>query len=412
MKQITKQLTDFLHTNMQNKPYKQLPKQHVRFSNTSLKLIKLLFQQMKRADQQWISQGSTICSSAKKITNILPKGNNFAHCPPKMQKKIMETLTKGYIYTFKIENRTFQVAIMSPNEPMFSETFFKDSIKRIFMWLFISNLHAVVKCSQTMNIYLYLTDEIKVLPRTMREHIGQDHANSAATTACQQQTEINLYRGEEWFKVLIHETFHCLGLDFSEFNTTRTNKQILEIFPVKSDVRLYETYCEMWAEIINVMFISYFTTKNENLDLMIKKTEKMLEKERDFSAFQCAKVLNYFGLSYKDLHEKTNMSHIKRMQKYKEDTHVLSYFIIKSIMMFYVNDFIEWVINHNGVTLNFGKEPTRLNTNLDEYCGFVREHYQLPEYINAINSLDVWFSKIKNSNHIELQTLRMSLHEI
>ena len=80
--------------------------------------------------------------------------------------------------------------------------------------------------------------------------------------------------------------------------------------------------------------------------------------------------------------------------------------------MFYVNDFIEWVINHNGVTLNFGKEPTRLNTNLDEYCGFVREHYQLPGYVNMIDELDVWFSKIKNSNRIELQTLRMSLHEI
>jgi len=406
MKPITNQLIEFLHKHIAS------TKQHIRFSNTSLKMIKLIFKQMKQAEQMWKLDKTKICTSATKITTVLPKGYNFEHCPEKMQAEITSTMTNGYIYSFKIENREFQVAIMCPNEQKYADAFFKDSIKRIFMWLFISNLHAPAKCSQKMNIYLYLTDETKRLPTTMREHIGQDNANSAATTSCQRVTEINLYRMEEWFKVLMHETFHCLGLDFSEFDTARTNRQILAIFPVKSDVRLYETYCEMWAEIINVMFISYFTTKSENMDLMIKKTEKMMEKERDYSVFQCAKVLNYFGLSYTELHEKTNMSHIKRMQKYKEETYVLSYFIIKSLMMFCLNDYIEWVVNHNGATLNFNKAPNMVDKNLDEYCGFVREHYQSPEFVRILDEIDVWFSKIKKYNHVELQTLRMSLHEI
>lgn len=409
MKQISKDLIEFLNKHISEKINK-IPK--LRFSNKSTSLIKTLFNQMQIAESQWAANQNKIIDSSIKINcNMqgLPKGYNYDYCPEKIKQKIKETIKHGFIYTFKIENREFEVAILYQENNRFN---IKDAIKRVYMWLFVSNFHAPAKCSQKMNIYLYLTDEKKLLPTKLREHIGEENANSAATTSCQKVTEINLYRDEEWFKVLIHETFHCLGLDFSEFDKEQTNKCILELFPLKSDVRLFETYCEMWAEIINVMFISHFTTKVENQDLKIKKMIKMLEREQEFSLFQCAKVLNYFGLSYTELYEKTSISHTNRVQKYKEETHILSYFIIKSLMMFFANEYIEWAVNHNGNTINFGKEPTILDKNLTEYCGFVREHYQNPEYIDALNSLDIWFSKIKKYNHVELQTLRMSLHEI
>ena len=409
MKQISKDLIEFLNKHIATKANK-IP--NLRFSNKSISLIKALFNQMQMAESQWTANQTKIIDSSIKIncnTQGLPKGYNYDYCPSKIKQKIKETIKQGFIYTFKIDNREFEVAILYQENNRFN---IKDAIKRVYMWLFVSKFHAPSKCSQKMNIYLYLTDEKKLLPTKLREHIGEENANSAATTSCQKVTEINLYRDEEWFKVLIHETFHCLGLDFSEFDKEQTNQCILELFPVKSDVRLFETYCEMWAEIINVMFIAHFTTKVESQELMIKKMTKMLEREQEFSLFQCAKVLNYFGLSYTELYEKSNISHTNRMQKYKEETHILSYFIIKSLMMFFANEYIEWAVNHNGNTINFGKEPGALDKNLTEYCGFVREHYQNPEYIDAINSLDVWFSKIKKYNHVELQTLRMSLHEI
>jgi hypothetical protein len=70
-----------------------------------------------------------------------------------------------------------------------------------------------------------------------------------------------LYRMEEWFKVFIHETFHCLGLDFSGMNVSNSNKQILQLFPGCSrdmDVRVYETYCEIWAETLDCTVPSDF----------------------------------------------------------------------------------------------------------------------------------------------------------
>ena len=139
------------------------------------------------------------------------------------------------------------------------------------------------KCSHKINIYLYFTHLKKYLP-TSGYYIDQSHANTAFTTSCKTITEINIFRHEEWFKVLIHESFHCMGLDFSEYEQTKIDKHVLSIFPVNSDVRLFETYCEMWAEIINTLIISFVSYKNfddienitiEHTNKMIKNCEKL-----------------------------------------------------------------------------------------------------------------------------------------
>jgi hypothetical protein len=65
----------------------------------------------------------------------------------------------------------------------------------------------------------------------------------------------------------MHETFHSFGLDFSERHSqNESNQIILSLFPAvdkKTDIRLFETYCEMWAEIFNLMFYLFTTKKGE-----------------------------------------------------------------------------------------------------------------------------------------------------
>ena len=268
-----------------------------------------------------------------------------------------------------------------------------------------------------MNINLYLTNLKKVLPENSK-FIKKEHANSAFTTSCKKNTEINLFRKEEWFKVLIHESFHCTGLDFSELEHSNSNSKVLTIFPVNSDVRLFETYCEMWAEIINVMFISYNKSNpienlNEDIDKLIVKTEKLLYYERLFSLFQCAKVLHFFGIKYKNLYEKDLNSTKLRIVKYKEDTNVLSYYIIKSIYMFFVNDFIEWCIENNVsngvVSLNFNKNEETI----DSYIEFIKDHFLNSSYTGSLTLFEEFFKNInEKSISTELyNTLRMSANE-
>jgi hypothetical protein len=219
-----------------------------------------------------------------------------------------------------------------------------------------------------------------------------------------------------------------MGLDFSEFEQTKIDNHVLSIFPVNSDVRLFETYCEMWAEIINTLIISFISYKNyndienitiEHTNKMIKNCEKLLEIEQTFSLFQCAKVLKFFDLEYTDLYELH--CKYKRDSNYKEGTHVLSYYILKCIYMFHMNEFIEWCVNHNSSgIINFNKQPHLVENNMYEYFLFIREHYKNPEFINTVNGMLSWFHKtqkrlsksLRNTDKFELKTLRMSIHEI
>lgn len=408
-------LSKFVKTNI-------LPKlQATVFSDRSYNMLKKIVDNISISEVQL--KHAVIESTILKFeSNKMPSGDSFEFCPKNVRTEI-ETMEKvGNVYTFKIKHRTFIVTMVCNKNLHNCNKFMAEAISRIYLWFNLVSNYAPMKCSHILNIYLYLTDLPKVLPKK-GEPITAIHANSAFTTACSRVAEIHLFRKEEWFKVLIHETFHVLGLDFSEFDHTNTNKQMLSIFPVKSDVRLFETYCEMWAEIINVLYMSYFyINKNKALenptsktDQIIKKASKMIDIEKRFSIFQCAKILDFYGLDYSDLHERTSAAHLSRTHRYKEETNVLSYYILKSIFMFYVNDFIEWCAIHNHESLDFNKTPTLLDANLDDYCKFVREHYNKSEYKNALRNVEILFDAdlFDNvNNKIELNTLRMTIYEM
>jgi len=404
MKQITKEITEFLN-NFKNK----IPS--AKFSMDTKNFLKELFILMKQGDDYYEKHKSKIEINVK---NNIPESNDFNYMPSNIRNNINAMNGTCYEYNFTINTKKYKVSFYIENNDKIDR---EKSIKKIFIWLFIANVYANEKCSQYLNINLYLTNLKKVLPNNTKI-IKQENANTAFTSSCKKNTEINLFRKEEWFKVLIHESFHCTGLDFSELEHSVSNKKVLTIFPVNSDVRLFETYCEMWAEILNVMFISYNKTNtienlNEDINKLIVKMEKLLYYERLFSLFQCAKVLHFFGIKYKNLYEKDLTSMKLRAMKYKEDTNVLSYYIIKSIYMFYVNDFIEWCVennNYNGVvSLNFNKNDETINS----YIEFIKEHFLNSSYTSSLAIFEEWFKNIneKSVSYEIYNTLRMCVHE-
>ena len=204
------------------------------------------------------------------------------------------------------------------------------------------------ECSQHLSIYLYLTSMKKTLDDCTTDcTISQDNANTAFTFACKRNNEVYLYRKEEWFKVLCHELFHSFGLDFSEFECSEVDKKMFTVFPIKTDLRLYEAYTELWGEMLNAMFIAHFSVNSEEYDYfieegseyqqaylnkMLKKVEPLLYQERMFSVFQASKILTHYGMSYDDLYSKDTDA-IKARNGYKESTPVLSYYIIKNILL-------------------------------------------------------------------------------
>ena len=125
-------------------------------------------------------------------------------------------------------------------------------LNNIIAWLnFVSEI-ASPNCSKTLHIYFLFTDVKKTTPENDMEPIDSVHANTAFTTSCSLANTIFIFRREEWFKVFMHETFHSFGLDFSAHSNSESNQKILSLFPAinkQTDIRLFETYCEMWAEI-------------------------------------------------------------------------------------------------------------------------------------------------------------------
>jgi hypothetical protein len=139
--------------------------------------------------------------------------------------------------------------------------------------------------------------------------------NSTAPTANPTPKYIILFREEEVFKVLLHELFHVLGLDFSHdtLATQKTAKYIREHFQLTiQDIRLFETYCETWATVLNCLITAFLQYSSQPLD---KNTQDAVQKEffrlfsyeQTYVLFQCAKILHYHQLSYQPLtsHSKT-----------------------------------------------------------------------------------------------------------
>jgi hypothetical protein len=394
MKEESKKLLIFL-----DKHFKKL-NMNGEFSNGVNTLLSEIFERMKSAQEKIYE------TSFLKYSDVI-ENSNFDYMPQKIKDEIHQMNKTATVFEFKVRGRKFKINIIHYD---MSSNKIHEFVKRIFMWFYIISFYAPTNCSQQLNINLYLTNIKKTLPTIDNTFIEQEHANTAFTTSCQQHTEINIFREEEWFKVLIHESFHCMGLDFSEFEQNDIDKKILKIFPIKSDVRLFETYCEMWGEIINVMFICYFSSKHKNIPTMISKSNKMLCYERVFSMFQCVKVLNHFNLKYKNLYEKTKNDEVIR-KNYKEKTQIFSYYVLKCIYMYNLNEFIEWCNIHNNGSLNFDKSNENYKSNIHGYIGFIEKNYKKNDYLECLNKIEYFFLK-RNDESFEMNTMRMSLFEM
>jgi hypothetical protein len=106
-----------------------------------------------------------------------------------------------------------------------------------------------------------------------------------------------------------------------------------------------------------------------------------------YSFFQLVKTLNFMGLTYKDLYSKNEHSKIVRENLYKEKTNVLSYYIIKTILINNYQSFLFWCKTSNLSLLQFKK--TSLNQ-LD-YCKFIEKNYKTKCMLEGVDRAQLFF---------------------
>jgi hypothetical protein len=246
-----------------------------------------------------------------------------------------------------------------------------------------------------LTLYIYFTSLTKKLPPSNIYIINENNVNTAFTYSCHHDPEIVIFRKEEWFKVLLHETFHNYALDFSDMNTQREicNPAILSIFPVQSDVNLYEAYTEFWAEIMNVIFCSYYVALDQNStsdDELLSNFDFFINFERTYGFFQMIKTLNFMGLTYKNLYSKKEESLLMRETLYKEDSNILAYYIIRPILLHNYQGFLGWCDKNNFSLLQFKKT----NANLDEFCKFIEKNYKTKSMNESVDCMQKFMMKV------------------
>jgi hypothetical protein len=368
-------------------------------------------------------KGNYFSVSTKKIVSAtqISRPQNFnSNSFPELVRKHIDDLTMSELtYTFSLYGRSIKIHfIVEEDNVELKLDNYNNYVDAIIMWLYILNQYASKQCSSTLIIYLYFTSLEKNLPGSNIHILDEINVNTAFTTTCPKDSEIVVFRKEEWFKVLIHETFHNFALDFSDMNNAEAHKCILNIFKVKSDVNLYESYTEFWAEIMNALFCSFLTLKDKtNIDEFLSNSEFFINFEITYSFFQLAKTLKFMGLTYKDLYSKTEHSRILRENLYKEKTNVLSYYVIKTIMINNYQGFLLWCKNNNFSLLQFKKTLA----NQREFCKFIEKNYKTTSMIEGIYNAEGFLNniqknrgtKVTNKNlSYTLMNLRMSICEL
>ena len=114
----------------------------------------------------------------------------------------------------------------------------------------------------------------------------------------------------------------------------------------------------------------------QDVDEYLNDCLSNMELEREHSVAQLAKVLDFMELDYVDLFKDGN--------GYKEESNVLSYYVIKTVLMYNYPAFLRWCERNNQRLFVF--EQTRENQT--EFCSFIEKHYKGKALINAINAAE------------------------
>jgi hypothetical protein len=199
---------------------------------------------------------------------------------------------------------------------------------------------------------------------------------------------VNIWREEEIEKVLIHELLHFFKCDFHEFHKGYTELRtfIGTIFDIEGDDKVNESLNEIMANCINMQYQSI------KLNMSV---ELIYTYEIYFSLFQIAKIITFYnGKSYDSIF-KSNPNHII----FKQTTSVLSYFIIKGLLLYNINQTLDF-LNENSLSFDNSKQIISYKVFLEKIINDKSPADIINKLIQIVMNLD--------SNKFIYKTMRMT----
>tara|TARA_Y100001970_G_C14238235_1_gene863243 strand:- start:1404 stop:2549 length:1146 start_codon:yes stop_codon:yes gene_type:complete len=325
------------------------------------------------------------------LPNVINETNNFF--PEDIKSHIKLYASNIIQFRFSINNeRNITIYFIVDDSNKLNIEAFINYAKKMCTWICMIHNIASIECSKNVSIYLFFTPFHKSLPKSPIDNISSEHINTAFTTSCSLNTQIVIFRQEEWFKVFLHETFHNYGLDFSNKYTENMNKELELLFNLNIDFKLYEAYTETWARIMNVFF--YSVEKSKNKKSFFSKFIETIKNEIFFSCFQANKFLTFYNMDYSLLFNNNNI--------YEEDTAAFSYLIITCCLLNNLDSFILWCNENNSCLFKFNK------TNTFSFIDLIKDNckdknlFKNMKYIKSCN----------DKKNIKLHSFRMAFTDI
>ena len=120
------------------------------------------------------------------------------------------------------------------------------------------------------------------------------------------------------------------------------------------------------------------------------------------------------GMSYQDLYENNRLSENIRKTMYKENTNVLSYYVITLILFNNYQEFLSWCNINNTSLLQFKKTIS----NLEHFCDFIEKKYKSKNILEGVECTEKLLTKVKKNSKKEknmaylINNLRMTICEL
>lgn len=318
---------------------------------------------------------------------------------PSIIKKEMDQIDEIIEYSININNIPFTINFLKIDDENID---YNSYFQQICLWLLYILPYSNSKM-KSFNLVLYLSKHKKTIPKNQTTIFNNIHCNTAVTYACAINGSCLIYRKEEWYKVLIHETMHAFCLDFSGLDYKELRKKMKGIFPLKIDFEVSESYSEFWATILNSLFKSYMLTRDDedivNFDSFYYIFSTMIYFENAYALFQTVKILDFMNIhEYKDLYENRVL--------FKQKTNLFEYYILKLILLFNYVDFLLLCNDNNTNCINFQKSQTMLN----KIFTFIKNKYKDRKLLQSLEYMKSIYNEVSQDNFMK-KTMRMTIFE-
>ena len=278
--------------------------------------------------------------------------------------------------------------------------------------LLVLQLIIAISRNETRNgqhVTFFLTPFQKKLNLNNNAILGAKNVNSGFTYPYLVNGVTFIYRKEEFFKVFIHESIHYYGIDkalHKQLNSNINYKKFINLFNIGTEyiakIGINEGLTEYWTFIIYLTALSF--KKSITLANFIYEFERLYKLELLHIIFQVVKILNYNKLTYSQFLANSSAN---SSNKYKETSHIFSYYIVKTLLVYNHENMLKSNIFDmnfsfsNKLNITLKSDVNSINTLFMNLLSYASD----AGFINIINKVTNYFTNFTNYNRTNIHSL-------